>query len=239
MTLWRSHGVFSLLVLTFFGGMSTLVAAQGEDESYCLLAPLNDTALGLPGRKILADKSADLGDAVKKGDVLLQFASGGLPAQIEEARAEMEYARSNFERAKELDRVLTRAERDERDTQFAVKSARLRQLELELSDHVIVAPHDGIVVDAPLSVGEVSGDDPAMRLVFLETLRVEIDFPLTAFGQHRVGDTLSIAVDGVTQRDATITFVDPLIDLASRTFRVQATLPNEDGKFTAGMECHI
>ncbi|WP_173488005.1 MULTISPECIES: efflux RND transporter periplasmic adaptor subunit [unclassified Aliiroseovarius] len=204
-----------------------------------MLAPLNDTALGLPGRKILADKPADLGDAVKKGDVLLRFASGGLPAQIEEARAEMEYARSNVERAKELDRVLTRAERDERDTQFAVKSARLRQLELELSDHIIVAPHDGIVVDASLSVGEVSGDDPAMRLVFLETLRVEMDFPLTAFGQYRVGDTLSIAVDGVTQRDATITFVDPLIDLASRTFRVQAHLPNEDGKFTAGMECRM
>ena len=171
--------------------------------------------------------------------MLLRFASGGLPAQIEEARAEMEYARSNVERAKELDRVLTRAERDERDTQFAVKSARLRQLELELSDHIIVAPHDGIVVDASLSVGEVSGDDPAMRLVFLETLRVEMDFPLTAFGQYRVGDTLSIAVDGVTQRDATITFVDPLIDLASRTFRVQAHLPNEDGKFTAGMECRM
>ena len=78
-----------------------------------------------------------------------------------------------------------------------------------------------------------------MRLVFLETLRVEMDFPLTAFGQYRVGDTLSIAVDGVTQRDATITFVDPLIDLASRTFRVQAHLPNEDGKFTAGMECRM
>jgi RND family efflux transporter MFP subunit len=225
--------------MAVFGGMATMTSAQAPDESYCLLAPLNDTVLGLPGRKVLAEKRVDLGDDVKKGDVLLRFSSGGLPAQIEEARAEMEYARKNVERAKELDRVLTRAERDERETQLAVKSARLRQLELELADHVIVAPHDGIVVDAPLSVGEVSGDEPAIRLVFLETLRVEMDFPMTEFGDYRVRDTLPIQVDGVTRRNATITFVDPLIDLASRTFRVQAKLPNEDGKFTAGMECRM
>jgi multidrug efflux pump subunit AcrA (membrane-fusion protein) len=122
---------------------------------------------------------------------------------------------------------------------LAVKAASSREIELELERLNLRAPHDGIVVSIEVQKGEMLEDSAAIRIVNLSQLLVEIDVPSKRFGQFNAGQEVSIRTEGGAIVSAKVTFADPIIDLASKSFRVNAVLENTDREFVAGTSCNL
>ena len=78
-----------------------------------------------------------------------------------------------------------------------------------------------------------------MRIVNLSQLLVEIDVPYDRFGQFEAGQEVSIRTESGAIVSATVAFADPIIDLASKSFRVHAVLENADREFVAGTSCTL
>ena len=237
MKIW-SLRVPTRVVLAAVVAFSPTVALAQASSGYCLLSPINDSELSIAGREIVSARLVDLGDQVMQGDLLMQFGAGGLDARIERARAEMEAAERSISRADTLTNVLTDQEIDERRTELAVRSAALRELEMELQRFELRATHDGVVVDVAANVGEVVDGESAVRVVRLDGLLVRIDMPAENIHDYEIGQTLRIVSNGM-EATAEVSFVDPLIDLASQSFRLHAILPNNDGSFVAGAVCSL
>jgi multidrug efflux pump subunit AcrA (membrane-fusion protein) len=229
------------LINTVFGAVLMLgpnIAAAQDGGGYCLLSPIRDTALSIAGREIVSERLVDLGDQVAQGDVLMRFDSGGLDGRIERGRVEQQAAERAQSRAAQLSNVLTDQELDERRTEFAVRSAALQELEMEASRFILRAPHSGIVVGVASNVGELVESQAAVRVVNLDELLVRIDMPAARIGEFELNQVITITSGGL-DADAKVNFVDPLIDLASQSFRLHAVLPNSEGRFVAGAVCSM
>lgn len=235
MSFWRSPGRISAVLACF----ALPSAAQEWDGGYCVLSPIKDTNLSFSGRELVSEVSVRLGQTVRKGDIVMHLDGAGLPARYERSLAELEQAKRAMERAELLGRVMTAEDRDQRETDLAVRTAAAREIELELERLKLRAPHDGIVVSISVSEGEMLEDSAALRIVDLSQLLVELDVPSVRFGDFAADQEIDIRGDSGQVVSAKIVFVDPIIDLASKSFRINAILNNSEGKFIAGTACQL
>ena len=123
---------------------------------------------------------------------------------------------------------------------------KIRKLELwraeELLDQkVIRSPGSGFVLKTFKSPGEYVEDQPIVRIAQLDTLNVEVIAPMDLFGRIRKGMTAQVypEVRDGTPRTAEVVRVDPMGDVASGTFGVQLSLPNDDYSTPAGIKCQL
>lgn len=242
MTCLSSHAAPSLALALALGLMAPLaVQAQsfGSSELRCVLQPLRDTALSTSGREIVSERLVELGDAVAPGDVLVRFFSGGLFARIDRAQAELDLANRKQARAERLRNVMTAAEREVTQTEVLLRQADLNELQQDAARFELRAPHPGIVVETRVDVGEVAEDGPAIRLVQIDRLRAEFDLPIRYLGRFSVGARISIENEEQDRRNATVVFVDPLVDMASRSFRMLAVVENPQADWIAGTFCDL
>jgi len=235
MSFWHSP-VRTNLLLAF---LASPLAAQEWDAGYCLLAPIKDTNLSFSGRELVKEVSVQLGQEVHAGEIVMRLEGAGMPARYDRSLAELQHAQRAMERADLLGRVMIAEDRDQREMVLAVKAASAREMELELERLNLRAPHDGIVVLIEVQKGEMLEDSAAIRIVNLSQLLVEIDVPSERFGQFNAGQEVSIRTEGGAIVSAKVTFADPIIDLASKSFRVNAVLENTDREFVAGTSCNL
>jgi membrane fusion protein, multidrug efflux system len=178
-----------------------------------------------------------------------------LSAAARRAEAEQQLARARQLAANQLVSAeeLERAETQTRTLQaaHAAALAAARQLEAEitarqaafntatrgLEDATIRAPFEGVVAERLVSAGQfVAVQTPVMRIVRLHPLRLTADIPERFAPTLKVGDVVRVRVDAYPdhQVEGRITRIAPDIDLKSRSFSIEAEVPNEDGALKPG-----
>ncbi len=222
--------------------MGMLVAVHGAAHAQaaqadCLLRPREDSRLASPVKVVVRKKLVDIGDTVKAGALLIELDSSTVDARLQRMRVEKEFNERALARSLQVGNLLSEKERDELQTAVARNTAEIVELEAELSRHRIVAPHDGVVTDIRVSVGEINKDDFVLQLAKVSELRAELNLPADQRGRYRPGASMSLTAENGITRRGKVTFVDPLIDPASQTFRLHVVVPNADGKWTSGMQC--
>jgi len=233
MNFWLSPVQISMLLAY----LAFPLSAEEWDSGYCLLAPIKDTNLSFSGRELVKEVSVNLGHEVRAGEIVMRLDGAGMPARYMRSLAELQHAERAMDRANMLESVMVAEERDKREMELAVKAASAREMELELERLNLRAPHNGIVVSISVQEGEMLEDSAAVRIVDLSQLLVEIDIPADRFGEFDVGQEIQILIESGTVASATVVFADPIIDLASKSFRVNAVLENSERNFTAGNSC--
>jgi RND family efflux transporter MFP subunit len=241
MTFWLSPAGARAAIYIILGGFAGPLTAQDfqYESERCLLAPWKDSALSSAGRERVSERLVTRGDVVRSGDVLLRFFAGGLAAQKERASAEAQLARLKLDRLERLSSVATPAELDEARIELLLRKADIRELALEAERFELRAPHDGVIIETPVDVGEVVEDGAAIRLVQISRLRAEFDLPLSYLGAFLPGQTIELANEIGQTRVARVVFVDPLIDIASRSFRLHAEVDNVEREWAAGALCRL
>ena len=79
-----------------------------------------------------------------------------------------------------------------------------------------------------------------MRLVDVSTLKAEMIFLDSAYGQITLGAEVDLAIDLIgTTVMGRVTAIDPLLDAASNSFSVSATIDNADLAVPAGVSCRV
>lgn len=220
---------------------ATIAQAQnfGSSELRCLLQPFKQTALSTPGREIVSERLVELGDTVEVDELLMRFFSGGLFARIDRARAELELAELTDARAVLLSSVMTAAELEIIQTEVLLRRADLDELLQDSARYDLKAPHPGIIAEVSVDVGEVVDDGPALRLVSIDRLRAEFDLPISFLDQLYVGDSVMVLNEAKGVREGIVTFVDPLVDVASRSFRMFVVIENPQTDWIAGTFCDL
>ena len=209
-----------------------------------------------PGRvgKVLVDE----GEAVRQGQPLLELETDYLKIDLQRAEAELARAQAaaadaarDFERKRGLlakgsvspaihDRSRAAAEQAEavrRSAEAGLALARQR-----LADSVLVSPIGGVVAERHADVGErLSEGTVAFVLQQVAPLRLRFRVPERYVGAVRTGQPVKASVEPYPGESFAghISLVGQSIEVATRTFMVEAEFPNRDGRLRPGLFARV
>lgn len=185
------------------------------------------------------------GQHVKEGQPLMEVdprqQRAGLQAaeaQKASARANLQLARSNLQRADRLFRegVITRQDHDQAVAQaqaaeaaVQASGAQAQEQRVALGFHRVVAPFDGVVGEIPVKVGDlVSTQTQLTHVDQSQALEVAVQIPVERAAQVKPGHTPVEVLDeqGKPVVSAPIYFVSPTPDARTQLVAVRAAFPN-------------
>lgn len=203
-----------------------LVARQVADVERIRLDLL---ALRLSGDAAIAAQEARIafiGQRLERSRLLAQR-SVGTDVQLQELEYEYVIARTGLRQAEE-DRAATEIE-------FALAEAQLERKTLK-------APVDGVILELFRRPGEYAErNDSVVKLGIMDPLRARTFARIPQLGDIRPGAPVTVVPDPPfdTSLTATVSFVSIQIDPASRTFIVEAIVPNTGLSLPGGHRCRI
>ncbi len=136
------------------------------------------------------------------------------------------------------------------EAKYNRKIAQMQCLEMEaqIKNREIVAPHDGIIVEVYKKIGEtVIAGQPVFQIVEADRLRVTAFSNLSDYARIYPGQRIEISPEtdalgpDVLKRkfEGKILFVDKRIDAKSQTCRIVAEVDNRDRTLAAGLEARM
>jgi RND family efflux transporter MFP subunit len=202
--------------------------------------------------------SADIGDHVKKGQVLATLDTPDLDAQLAAARAklkaaqaEVEFSKSTFERWKDSPAgVVSEQERESKKADYdsAVAQLGLDQADLErylalTQFKEVSAPFWGVIIERHIDIGNLvtagstSSTTALYRLVQDDPIRVFVDVPQSAAPAIQNGMAAEVTAGSLPGRtfSGTVARSASAISEQTRTLRVEVDLPNKDHQLVSGM----
>ena len=235
----------SLLTLTAAFMMAQVGTLHAEEQTLsalgCMLEPSEKVQVSSPVTGVLDKVLVKRGDSIKRGATLFQLKAGVEREGVQLAKVRAQFAKRKAERNKDLydEDILTAHERDEIETELLIAKSELRLKQQELALRKVSSPINGVVVNRFNNKGEYVNFDPIMSLATLDPLHVDLLLPSSYFGQISLKQELLIKPDSdmIDARIAKVTIVDPLIDSASGTFRVQLLMSNTGNTIPAGIRC--
>ena len=231
--------------------------------------PARQVELIAPLENLLTSIEVDEGDRVKKGDVLAKLDDRMQKVEVEkaklrsEAKAEMlsqklalEQAKIDHQRIKEAFDKGAASELELRRAKLAVDQAdaavdgsretgefnkvELRLQQERLALYQVLAPFDGTVIRLNAEPGAMlTRTEHILLLADLDTLEANINLPEQLFGQLKVGSTYKISTAHHGDLSGKLKTIDPIIDTASRTFRVVIAIDNPKAKLPAGFTVYM
>lgn len=200
----------------------------------------------------LVEVLADVGDQVRKGQVLARFDIAPLEAAyaqqkaaLAEAEARLVEAMANADRARSLRQTQAISEQDlikattaaqAAQAQVEVARARLLTQKITLDNARVVAPDDGVISARNAMLGAVSA--PGMELFRLvRQNRLEWRAELTAgeLAAIKPGDRATVVLANGDVIEGRVRQVAPVLDTGSRTGIVYVALETENPAARAGM----
>lgn len=180
------------------------------------------------------------GQQVKAGDVLVEFDSEQVRANLAEAQAQLGDSRSQFNRSRELfaTRALSEAQLDQLQAALSVNEARVAGARSQLNDTIISAPFSGRVGLRHVSVGSLVS--PGTVITTLDdTSIIKLDFSVPEVFLATVKEGLEISAGTTAYAGEVfkgkVSSIDSRLDPVSRALIVRAKIENGDGRLKPGM----
>ncbi len=165
------------------------------------------------------------------------LAEGAISAsQRDSAQTQYDVALASV-RANEAQYESDRAAAKNAEANVEQAAAGLELARKRLRDTEVVSPFDGFVRKRLVNVGETYKEKtPLMSLVATQTLKLQGEVPERFAPQLAVGRPVRVEVEAYPGRifAGTITRVSPAVDVESRTFTVEASVPNPGGVLKPG-----
>jgi RND family efflux transporter MFP subunit len=187
----------------------------------------------LPDDQIAAIRTAvaNLDDAKTQNERAEQLASRGLlaGAEVEATRTKLKVAEAAYESAVETVRSLKASLQDRR--------AAFDLAQKKLNDATIRAPIAGAVAERLVQPGEfIKEDTPVITLVQMDPLKVITAAQEKFAGVIQSGMPIQFTVESYPNEmfRGRIVSVSPAVDQSTRTFTVEAELPNPDHRLKPG-----
>lgn len=200
----------------------------------------------IPGK--LVSRAAEVGDHVKKGQVLAKLDAGDVAlnanaaaAGLVSAQAQLSQASIDYKRSQELlaQNFVSQAEVDKRKTTLvsAQKQAEQAKAQVDLANNQasytqLIADGDGVVTKTVAEPGSVlSAGQTVLMLAKAGVYEAVIDVPESRVQAWQVGQKVKLVLwaDDSASLDGVVNEVAPAADPQSRTYRVKVSLPEDSG----------
>ncbi len=211
------------------------IGSLNSDESVQIASEIAGRIVELPLRE---------GGTVQEGDVLVKLDEALVRAELADATARYEFAKTNQQRAQTLARSgnVTERARDEANTNEATSLAAVELAKTRLSKHVIKAPFPGTVGLRVISPGAYIGiGTPIVNIEKIDTLKVNFKLPELYLTDIKPGQKIDVTVDALSGRvfEGEIYAINPHVDVNGRSLSIRARLPNSDGALRPGLFARI
>lgn len=219
-----------------------------KPEQKTVEAPLHISGLTIAREEILVvselsglrveEVLAQVGQAVKKGQLLATLNRESLTNQVnqlshEYARIFDEYQR--VEKLKDTGAFSKQALIQKQAESRSVK-ARLDDAKLNLSRTNVIAPKEGVIFERKAVMGDmVHTNQPLYRIAYGD-IEFQADVPEAHLGSIKVGQKVKILFSGYAHPlEGSVRLIEPNIDYASRTAVIRIALDKQAIEFPVGL----
>lgn len=182
------------------------------------------------------------GDRVDKGALLVELDPGSLDTDLLEAQARVKSAASEEEAASSLQSqgLQSRVQLEQLKAQLETARAQLARAKRARRDTRILAPFAAAINDLPVEVGElVQIGDVVAELVDDSRLKASAQAAQQSVSELAIGQSVKVELIDGERLDGTLTFISPLANSRSRSFRIEARVDNPNGKLAAGVSATL
>ncbi|MDR1647436.1 MAG: efflux RND transporter periplasmic adaptor subunit [Zoogloeaceae bacterium] len=184
------------------------------------------------------------GARVAAGALLVSLDASVEAAELQQAEASLALARANLKRNEDLfqKKFVSAAMLDNSRSILKVEAAKVALAAARFAKTRLRAPFAGVVGLRNVSVGDyVKEGEALINLEDTATLKVDFRLPEVWLDRLRPGLALEVRVDALPgeARAATLSALDPLVDVEGRAVSCRATLPNLDGRLSPGMFARV
>jgi membrane fusion protein, multidrug efflux system len=189
---------------------------------------------------VVAEINFQSGGVAKKGDVLMRLDSSAEEAQLHTAEADLELAKANLERERDLAarKVVSKQELDTAQSTFGQKQGAVDNMLSFITKKQIRAPFDGMLGIRQVNVGQmINSGQQVVQLTALERVYVDFALPQQNLPQLAAGYEARVHADSLPGREfkGKVTAINSMVDNVTRNVSLQATFDNPDHELHPGM----
>jgi len=218
------------------------------------LTPIRRSTLNSQVSSTVAELPVQIGDVVKKGDLLVRFDTEGLASAVTARRAEIDALTAQIELAQsvlqrntalgergatsEATRLEAQANVLNLRAQLRSKQAEVADAERSLAHAELRAEFDGVVSTRQVDQGQtVPLNTELMTIVDLGRMEVDAGVPTSRIPLVRPSQQVELTVEGFPGRvfPGQVMRISPTAVAGSRAVRVFVAIDNDDGALRGGM----
>jgi len=189
---------------------------------------------------VVAEINFQNGGVAKKGDVLMRLDSSAEEAQLRTAEADLELARANLERERNLAarKVVSQQEFDAAQSTFGQKQGAVDNMRAFITKKEVRAPFDGMLGIRQVNVGQmINAGQQVVQLTGLDKVYVDFALPQQNLPKLGTGYEARVHADALPGHEfkGKVTAINSMVDSVTRNVGVQATLENPDHELRPGM----
>ena len=189
---------------------------------------------------VVAEINFQSGGVAKKGDVLMRLDSSAEEAQLHTAEADLELAKANLERERDLAarKVVSKQELDTAQSTFGQKQGAVDNMRAFITKKQIRAPFDGMLGIRQVNVGQmINSGQQVVQLTALDRVYVDFALPQQNLPQLAAGYEARVHADSLPGRElkGKVTAINSMVDNVTRNISLQATLDNSAHELRPGM----
>lgn len=179
------------------------------------------------------------GQRVKAGTVLVRLNTANEEATLRALEAAAKLAVTQRDRWRELgaQKLVSQAEVEQRAADAATTLAQVEAQRALIAQKTIRAPFDGTLGIRKANLGQyIAPGSPIVNLQSMNPIFLDFTLPQQRMDQVVEGTIVQATVDSLPGRrfEGRITAIEPLIDAETRSFKVQATVLNDDNALRPG-----
>ncbi len=182
------------------------------------------------------------GERVERGELVMRLEAGDKEAAVRMAESLVTQRQAEADAAERLvsGGNAPRLQADQARAGLATAKSQLEGAKAELAQYSIRAPYNGVVDRVPVQRGSaiLAGAEVA-TLINLDPLLAIGEVSERDLKYLKPGNTAKIRLVDGTDTEGTLRYVSRDASAATRTFRIEVAIPNEDKKLPAGMTAEI
>ncbi len=183
------------------------------------------------------------GAVMKKGEVIAELDDLELAAELARAEAQLGLATAQEERQKNLlrNKGISDADYDQSRANLNIAVAARDLVKAQIEKTQIRAPFDGVAGLRQVSVGAyVSPGTTICSFQDISKLKLDFSLPERYLPYIEAGQKVSFQITGRSEKyEATITALEPTVDVATRSLTVRAIASNEGQRLYPGAFAEI
>ena len=183
-----------------------------------------------------------VGRQAQAGEVLGRLSTDDRQARLARAQAQVTSAQRNYDSAADLARggFAPQSDVEMRLAELEAARADLRTIELEIENTSLRAPISGVVNRVETEVGAfVAAGGEVLRIVDNDPLIAVVQVPQAAVSRLATGMQARVRFIGGEERNGAVRFISPIAEAATRTFRVELEVDNQERPLPAGLSVEV
>ena len=235
-SLTESFCLFAL-ILGWFAALSAQAADPVQMDG--ITEPFHDVTLGLATAGIIHQQLFQEGDAVKKGDVILQLDTRLEELEVARRKAVMVQNKLLLDSTRELfqsTKSVSKQDLSKAQADADVSEAEYNIAVQQLDSRRLTAPFAGRITEILLHPGAACAPYQSLvRLVDTSRCYFVGHIDGVAAARLRLDEPVQIKIAGGQTVAGKICFISPVVDAASGLARVKAVFENPDGNIRPGL----